>query len=133
MNTTNVKMVSVSDWDALVKQTYGRPYSFQQQDGCKDRGKFRLKVPDGAEDYPNDTVPEEVNHAKMGVSFSAWLKRDPKTPLRPTDQTFKPTGETWETSMWWERNFYPDIQMVANDLHAKGLLEAGNYVIDIDW
>jgi len=27
----------------------------------------------------------------------------------------------------------PNIQRVANDLHTKGLLEAGKYIIDIDW
>jgi hypothetical protein len=25
------------------------------------------------------------------------------------------------------------VSMVINDLHAKGLLEAGDYMIDIDW
>jgi len=35
--------------------------------------------------------------------------------------------------MWWERNFYPDVEMIANDLHKRGILEAGEYVIDIDW
>ena len=35
--------------------------------------------------------------------------------------------------MFWERNFYPHVEMVMNDLHAKGLVEAGEYVIDIDW
>lgn len=24
-------------------------------------------------------------------------------------------------------------KMVANDLHAKGLIDAGDYTIDIDW
>jgi hypothetical protein len=40
---------------------------------------------------------------------------------------------SWSVAMWWERNFYPDVQMIANDLHAKGLLDAGEYVINIDW
>lgn len=35
--------------------------------------------------------------------------------------------------MWWVRNFYPDVNMVANDLYEKGLLEAGEYLINIDW
>jgi hypothetical protein len=35
--------------------------------------------------------------------------------------------------MWWDRNFYPNLQMVANDLHEKGLLAAGDYIISIDW
>ena len=41
--------------------------------------------------------------------------------------------DSWLIDLWWKRNFYPDIEMVANDLHAKGLLEAGEYAIDIDW
>ena len=27
------RVIEVSDWDKVVKDTYGRPYSFQQQDG----------------------------------------------------------------------------------------------------
>ena len=133
MNTKTVKMISVSDWDKLVKETYCRPYCFQQQDGCKDRGVVHLNVPDIADDYPNDTVPETINDPKMGVSFSAWLKRDPKTPLANPKSPLTVSDKTWEINLWWERNFFPNIQMVANDLHAKGLLEAGNYAIDIDW
>lgn len=126
MKTRTETIVDVSEWDTLVSNTYERHYSFQQQAGCKDRGYFRLKVPDEAEDYENDTVPEVINDPEMGVSFKAWLERDPKQPIggRSAD---------WEINLWWGRNFYPDVQMVANDLHAKGLLEAGEYTIDIDW
>jgi hypothetical protein len=124
-----VNIIDVSDWDNLVEQTYNRPYNFQQQDGCKDRGLIRLTIPDDETyDYKNDTVPEEVNHNDMGVSFKAWLARDPKQKLsNPADQ------ENYCIDLWWRRNFYPDLQMVANDLHAKGLIVAGNYTIEIDW
>lgn len=120
------KIIEVSDWDKVVKDTYGRPYSFQQQDGCKDRGTFEFTVPNRAYDFRNDIVPEEVNCDEMGVSFSAWLKRDPKLPLVDNDSDFS-------LKLWWERNFYPEFQMVANDLHSRGLLEAGGYTINIDW
>ncbi len=126
MKIRKENMVDVFEWDKTVKETYGRPYSFQQQDGCCSRGVFRIQVPDKADDYEQDTVPEIVNHDVRGVSFSAWLKRDPKTPLAHEKSGFF-------LELWWERNFYPDIQMVANDLHKKGLLEKGNYTIDIDW
>jgi hypothetical protein len=122
MKTKTVTMIDVDEWDKLVKDTYKKPYSFQQQDGCKDRGIFNLTVPSSVEDF----VPEIVNHEDMGVSFKAWLARDPKQPLEEDK-------ETWAIVMWWERNFYPDIQIVANDLHEKGLLEAGEYTINIDW
>ena len=122
------KVISLQDWDNLVESTYGRPYSFQQQDGCKERQRVHISIPDHPYDYENETVPEVVNGDEMGVSFAAWLARDPKQKLNADD---------WDSPsaiiMWWERNFYPDVQMIANDLHAKGLIEAGDYVIDIDW
>lgn len=123
------QVCEVSDWDSLVQETYGRIYSFQQQDGCKERGRFHLTVPDTPSDYENDTIPEKVNGDEMGVSFAAWLARDPNQLLD--------TGDKWERehglSLFWERNFYPDIQMVANDLCKRGLLAAGEYTINIDW
>lgn len=62
----------------------------------------------------------------MGVSFAAWLARDPKQPI--LNQT-----QDYELRLFWHRNFFPDIQVVANDLHNKGLIEAGDYIINIDW
>lgn len=120
------QVIDVSDWDDLVMTTYGRPYNFQQQDGCKERQRIRITIPDGADDYDNDTVPEEANHDDMGVSFAAWLARDPKQPLEGQRYDF-------QLSIWWDRNFYPSVQMVANDLHEKGLIPEGKYTIDIDW
>jgi hypothetical protein len=129
MKTKDVKVITVQEWDRLVVDTYNRMYSFQQQDDCKPRGHEYLTVPDHADDYKNDTVPEEVNHPEMGVSFKAWLERDPEEKLASEDEWNRAYG----LSLWWERNFYPNVQMIANDLHAKGLLPAGEYMIDIDW
>lgn len=126
MKIRTEKVIELAEWDALVIKTYGRPYSFQQQDGCKQRGSFRFSVPAPANDFAVETVPEIVNHEQMGVSFAAWLHRDPKKPLPGQEYDY-------ELGLWWERNFYPDVQMVANDLHYRGLLEAGDYTIDIDW
>jgi len=122
-------MIDVSDWDNLVQETYGRIYNFQQQDGCKERGTFSLTVPSHAYDYENDTIPEKVNGNEMGVSFKAWLARDPKQKLDTDDEWDRENG----LDLFWERNFDPDIQMIANDLYAKGLIEKGKYVINIDW
>ncbi len=126
MKITKEQMIEVQEWDSIVTKTYGKPYSFQQQDGCKSRGIFRITIPDEAEDFERDTVPEIVNHEEMGVSFKAWMERDPKKLLE---------GDTGNHSLglWWERNFYPDVQMIANDLCKKGIIEKGNYIIEIDW
>jgi len=91
-----------------------------------DRGRFCISVPSVSNDFHNDAVPEIVNHDERGVSFAAWLARDPNQKLPEQKHDF-------ELRLWWERNFYPDVQMIANDLHAKGLIEAGEYTINIDW
>jgi hypothetical protein len=134
-NNRNMKIqtesvIEVQDWDALVSETYGRPYNLQQQDGCQSRGIRRLTVPDEADDFEATTVPEIVNHDDMGVSFETWKARDPKQILSEGEEC---RAEPWAIDLWWSRNFYPDLQMVANDLHAKGLLPAGQYIINIDW
>lgn len=143
------KVIEVQDWDALVQQTYGKVYSFQQQDDCKQRGVEEISTGEEyLEDYGNDTIPEVINGQKMGVSFKAWLARDPKTPLNPTKEELKECGYYWgkteedekewkedmnHINMFWERNFYPYANMIANDLCKKGLLEKGDYLINIDW
>lgn len=131
INTRTVEVIDCGEWDELVMKTYGRPYNFQQQDGCKPRQHVSITIPDTKykSDYENDTVPEMVNGNQMGVSFKAWLARDPKQLLDTEDEWDREHG----LEMFWERNFYPDVQMVANDLFEKGLIKAGNYEIDIDW
>ena len=121
MKIRTEKVIDVQEWDAFVTKIYGRPYNFQQQDGCKSRGVFRFSVPsEEVCDYKNDSVPEKVNGEERGVSFAAWLKRDPNLKLSEEQDSQK-----WYIDLWWARNFYPEFQMVANDLHNKGLLEAG--------
>lgn len=127
----NVKLVEVSDWDSLVSKIYGKPYNFQQQDGRRERGIYYLQVPNRPMDYTSDkdVIESGVNASKKyfyGVSFECWLNRDPNESI--VGQT-----EDYELETWWERNFYPDIDMVAQDLYNKGLLEEGTYVINIDW
>lgn len=120
------KHITLEEWDDLVIETYGKPYSFQQQDGCKARGQRKIRIPSECVEYENTTIPDRINGSKMGVSFASWLDRHPKE--------WNGVQENKRfIDMFWERNFYPHIQMLANDLHEKGLLEAGQYVIDIDW
>ena len=92
------------------------------------------------------SIPEVINGGEMGVKFNVWLERDAKAPLNPTDEELKscpyffPSDDkkSWcesesHITMFWQRNFYPNLQILANDLHAKGHVEAGDYVINIDW
>ena len=129
----NTKMIDVSEWDNLVEETYGKIYSFQQQDGCKGRGVEHFSIPvDYLEDEDfNDKIMEKVNGPEMGVKFDVWLARDVKEPLK--DENEKDGTSEWMIGLFWERNFYPDFYTIANDLHKRGLLEEGDYAIDIDW
>jgi hypothetical protein len=125
----NTKIIESDDLDDLVVQTYGRPYCFQQQEGCQNRGSVSITIPtEWNDDFENDAVPEVVNGEEMGVSFKAWLERDPKQALPGEDDR-----DSSSLKLFWIRNFYPGLQTVCNDLHAKGLIEAGNYEIKIDW
>lgn len=149
LKTKSVKMINCYDLDDLINETYGKLFHFQQQDGCKGRGVHNITVPvKNPYDYDRDKIPEIINGQTMGVSFKAWLERDYTTPLNPTKKDFAECNYYWgktkeEEKAWkedkshidlfWERNFYPSLDMVLNDLHAKGLIDAGEYTIEIDW
>ncbi len=127
IKTSSLAVIEDRDWDALVSETYGRPYTFQQQEDCQGRGMVYITIPDEDNDEEmHDSIPEVVNGEQMGVKFKVWLERDPKLPIPGQKQDY-------ELELFWQRNFYPDIQTVANDLHSKGLIEAGKYGINIDW
>lgn len=119
-------IIALKEWDELVIDTYGKPYSFQQQDGCKPKGIFWLSIPKLASNYEHTSLPEEINGYRKGVSFATWLDRHPKA------WNGKAADELY-IDLFWNRNFYPNVQMIANDLYEKGLIEAGEYVIKIDW
>lgn len=123
-----INMIETQEWDDLVSKTYNRPYCFQQQDGCKDRGVFELSIPSKytEEATLKKDIPEVINGNQMCVQFDSWLTRDPKQPVNGDD-----TG--WQIELFWHRNFYPSIYTVANDLYKKGLIDAGDYTINIDW
>lgn len=119
LNCRTVTMVDCGDWDAFVMEVYGRPYDYQQQDGCRSRGvmSFIASTGDIFWGY-DDATPEELmgNEYNMGVSLKSWLTAD------PTDRSIK-----------WDRHFYPEIEELAQDLCKRGLLPAGRYTMNIDW
>lgn len=149
MKIKNIKQIDVQDWDKLVEKTYGKIYSFQQQNGCKSRGVEIISTSeDYSEDFENDSITEVINGEDMGVSFKAWLERNPKTPLKCTQEEAiscnyywgktKEDLKEWQEDksrirLFWYRNFYPDANMIAKDLVKRGLLEEGDYQIKIDW
>jgi len=122
-----VNMIDSLEFDNIVEKTYGKPYCFQQQEGCKDRGVEHFMIPTLGTDFDIDSIPEVTNGDIMGVSFKAWLERDPTTPLNNTETL------DWRIKLFWERNFYPHPDILLNDLYSKGLIPEGELVINIDW
>lgn len=129
IKTTTRQIISVQDWDDLVEETYGKPYSFQQQDGCKDRGIEHIRIPfDDCDDEQYENIPFQINGPKMGVKFSTWLSTTVEDINNKHPESYPEANK-----LFWERNFYPDFQTIANDLYNKGLIDAGDYSIEIDW
>lgn len=136
LKTKTVQLIELADWDEFVSEVYGKIYSFQQQDDCKPRGTYPFSIPDieyDAEefDYENTEIPFEVNGEEMGVSFETWLN----TKVEDTEKHFQsvPYGASYANEMFWERNFYPSVETIIWDLHKRGLLDEGEYMINIDW
>ncbi len=118
INIQTKLFIDEQEWNSLVVDIYGKPYDFQQQDGCRERGIHFLTIPyKYPEDFEDESIPYKINGDDRGVSFKAWLATDAKE----------------YPDIFWERNFYPHIEMVANDLYNKGELASGEYVVNIDW
>jgi len=112
------KFIELQDWNNFVREVYGKPYNLQQQDGCMERGIIEISVPNiHAEDYPD---------AGYGVSFATWLSTT-------DEQLLERIAPYTNTTLHWHRKFYPSLDMIANDLFDRGLIESGGYSINIDW
>ena len=128
IKTNKIITIDCSELDRIVEEVYGRPYCYQQQEGCRPRGTWDVEVylNEFEDCFKNDTIPEIVNGSEMGVSFKAWLARDPK-------QKIKNQKQAYQLRLWWERNFYPHLDMVLQDLCKKKVIKEGEYTIIIDW
>lgn len=103
-------VLSETTFSKYVSELYGRPYNLQQQgDMLAQESAVALVVPE-LEDWNEDPSLEE------------WLAATP--PVSAAD---------YIDTMRWERQFYPSLEAVANDLHARGLLDAGRYIIHVSW
>ena len=131
LKSTTKMVIELQDWNNLVEETYKRPYNFQHQDGCKDRGFFEFTVPVADYELKDDNMSSDIDalgQGEEGVKFELWLSRDPSLAVPGAEDR-----GGWFIELWWKRNFYPDIYTLIDDLYKRGLLEAGAYVIDIDW
>lgn len=116
------KVVDSFDLDRLVQDTYGKGFCYQQQDGCKSKGSEVWDIPTKFSGVHLDVKPEDVKNTTYGTTFKTWLESDLYEHF-----------PNKEVGLKYERNFYPPLGDVLNDLHSKGLIEEGRYRIVIDW
>jgi hypothetical protein len=126
MKVSKKLFIDVDDWNDFVESVYGRPYSFEKQEGGRERGVYLFSVPTYFKDYKDDSV--EDRHCSWGVSFEAWKNADPSSNPLDVECVYD-----WRIKLAWKRSFYPDVTMVINDLYSRGLLDEGDYVINLDW
>ena len=123
-----IRQVSDTDFDNLVMKTYGKSYAIQQHEGCRDRGVIYISVPSlydiNVNEYP-DTIEQAIDEDMYGVRWKDWLAVDPNDERLGEDE--------WDRELNLQRNVYPPMHDLINDLYEKGLIEAGEYQIEIDW
>ena len=95
------KIINSFDLDDLIRETYGKPYCFQQQDGCKNRGIEYITVPViNPYDFKNDSSSFKINGDEMGVSFDTWLK----TTVKEVNK-LHPEEYSGQNDLWWGKKF----------------------------
>ena len=133
LKTAQKTVIEVEDWNEFIVETYKIPYDLQQQEGCLERGTVEFSVPceNTPIDFENDSIVEKVNGPEEGVSFEAWLRRDPTMKLKDEDDSGDLSN--FNIRIFYHRNFYPSFSVLVQDLYNRNLIEAGKYTINIDW
>lgn len=147
MKIETVHKIWESEFSDLVSEVYGRPYRLQQQGDCYAQDSI-IEITATEEDYPDDWVPYEDE-----ITLEKWLSADPNAPIRnprydqyrelalqhPGKGYEKLEKDEWEGpgttthDLYWEREFYPPLEDLVNDLCKKGKIPAGDYVIHVWW
>jgi hypothetical protein len=108
-----VTLIHESEFSKLVREIYGRPYQFQQQGDMMGQNTIRrFSVP-----------AEPMGDHWQAVPLQEWLDATP-----PADEP-----GNFKERLRWLREFYPEMEDIVNDLHARGLIEKGDYALHIWW
>lgn len=122
----NLRVIENYKWNEFISSIYNLPYNYQQQND-RQNTNFEFNIPNDLEeeDLGSDSIPYEVNGEDECVKFDTWKNSD-----------FEEIGKNFEyeveTKLFYERNFYPSIFQILNDLYNRGLIEEGDYLIRID-
>lgn len=115
-----VTLIHESEFSKLVREVYGRPYQFQQQGDMM-----------GQESIYQFSVPAQgIGDHWQAVPLDEWLAATPPSKL---DLGQGYDRDSFTENLRWEREFYSEMEDIVNDLHAKGLIEEGDYALHIWW
>ena len=139
LNCTKRTVIKVNhnDWNKFITEVYGKPYNFQQQDGCRSRGVYDFSLPfdfelyDEEEDFLDFVDRTDFNKNQSCVKFSVW--KDEKVKYKDPDKTVFYQDEYEDERLYWVRAFYPNLYTLLDDLYKKGLLEDGDYELVVSW
>lgn len=104
------KYIDMSDWNDLIETVYGeRPYHVQQQDFLPQDSVIFAEV-------PCDWLEEDLEE-----NLEIWLSR----PLPAEGDSI--------ARMEFERESTVSVDALLFDLHKRGLVDEGKYLIHIWW
>ena len=101
-----VRMVESSEIDRVVEKIYQLPFTYQQQNIENDT----------KESFEYWIVPDDNNFPE-GMPLEKWAKEE--KPL------------TTSSKQDFIGSVYPDFQQILNELHRRGLMPEGKYIISI--
>lgn len=123
-----IKVIDVDKWNDFIVETYGKPYNFQQQDGCKERQYTNVDVKYYVGEWDINEELEELEEYGGDIPFvrlDEWLAKEVEKPSEG--------NEKWRIETRWERDFYPHIGELIIDLYNKNLIKLETFYINIDW
>lgn len=115
-----INQIDSGDFDKFIRSFYKKPYCIQQQNGCMSRGAIEFSIPLINDDSILFNV-ELFDYLDDLPSLQEWLLKDPSEKVE---------GITF-LDIYWERDFYPKLSEILNDLYEKQKIVEGDYQIVI--
>lgn len=113
-----VQVIWEHDFNKVVQSVYGKPYVFQQQGDMLlgQNGYYPFTV-HSAEKY------QQWDATEIDAELTRWLSAEPPQNAR-----------AFTIQLWWERENYPDIDVILYDLaYRRGLMASGRYALHVWW
>lgn len=109
-------VIHESDFSEFVAEVYGRPFCWQQMQMAGQDSYQEFDVPDQGDDTEWVTTYAQP---QLDEWLAAWANM--------------PQRESWLMKINAERDHVIDLDVLTWDLHRRGLLAAGTYLMKVWW